>query len=99
MLKAGVHPKIVSERLGHANVLITLDTYSHVLPGMQETAVIRFEDLLGESNREACEKGNVSKMLAKNEDYDGEPPGYRTRDTLIKSYRVPILASKGVWLI
>ena len=34
MLKAGVHPKVVSERLGHANVLITLDTYSHVLPGL-----------------------------------------------------------------
>ena len=33
MLKAGIHPKIVSERLGHANIGITLDTYSHVLPG------------------------------------------------------------------
>ena len=38
LLKAGVHPKIVSERLGHAGVGITLDTYSHVLPGMQEDA-------------------------------------------------------------
>ncbi len=37
MLKDGVHPKIVSERLGHANVGITLDTYSRVLPGLQET--------------------------------------------------------------
>ena len=34
MLKAGIHPKIVSERLGHANIGITLDTYSHVLPGL-----------------------------------------------------------------
>lgn len=34
MLKAGVHPKILSERLGHANIGITLDTYSHVLPGL-----------------------------------------------------------------
>ena len=33
LLKAGVHPKVVSERLGHAGIGITLDTYSHVLPG------------------------------------------------------------------
>ena len=39
LLRAGVHPKIVSERLGHSSVGITLDTYSHVLPGMQEGAV------------------------------------------------------------
>ena len=35
MLRQGVHPKIVSERLGHATVSITLDIYSHVLPDMQ----------------------------------------------------------------
>ena len=35
LLKEGVHPKVVSERLGHATVAITLDTYSHVLPGLQ----------------------------------------------------------------
>jgi integrase len=39
LLRAGVHPKIVSERLGHSTVGITLDTYSHVLPGMQKDAV------------------------------------------------------------
>ncbi|MGB2979825.1 MAG: site-specific integrase, partial [Candidatus Zixiibacteriota bacterium] len=38
MLKAGIHPKVVSERLGHANIGITLDIYSHVLPGLQEAA-------------------------------------------------------------
>ena len=37
-LKAGVHPKVVSERLGHATVGITLDLYSHVLDGMQAEA-------------------------------------------------------------
>ena len=36
MLKAGVHPKIVSERLGHPRVGITLDTYSHVLPNCRK---------------------------------------------------------------
>jgi integrase len=37
-LQAGIHPKIVSERLGHANITITLDTYSHVTPTMQAEA-------------------------------------------------------------
>ena len=43
LLKQGVHPKIVSERLGHSNIAITLDTYSHVLPGMQEQAIEALE--------------------------------------------------------
>lgn len=38
LLQEGTHAKIVSERLGHANIAITLDTYSHVLPGMQREA-------------------------------------------------------------
>jgi integrase len=45
MLLQGVHPKVVSERLGHASVGITLDTYSHVLPTMQTEAVKAFDDL------------------------------------------------------
>ncbi|WP_045876902.1 site-specific integrase [Pseudofrankia sp. DC12] len=36
--KAGVHPKVVSERLGHADVAFTLRTYSHVIPGMDAAA-------------------------------------------------------------
>ena len=39
LLRQGVHPKVVSERLGHATVGITLGTYSHVLPDMQDEAV------------------------------------------------------------
>ena len=35
---AGIHPKVVSERLGHASVAFTLDTYLHAIPAMQETA-------------------------------------------------------------
>lgn len=37
-LAAGVPTKVASERLGHASIAITLDTYSHVLPNMQEEA-------------------------------------------------------------
>jgi len=44
-LKGGVHPKIVSERLGHANIGITLDTYGHSLPGLQERIVARSSNL------------------------------------------------------
>ena len=43
LLKQGVHPKVVSERLGHSKVGITLDTYSHVLPGMQEDAADKID--------------------------------------------------------
>ena len=46
LLAAGVHPKIASERLGHSRVGITLDLYSHVLPGMQEDAAARVDDAL-----------------------------------------------------
>jgi integrase len=38
LLANGVHPKVASERLGHSKVGITLDLYSHVIPGMQEDA-------------------------------------------------------------
>ncbi|OAS18911.1 tyrosine-type recombinase/integrase [Paenibacillus oryzisoli] len=38
MLKMGVHAKVVSERLGHSSIQITLDRYSHLLPNMQEEA-------------------------------------------------------------
>ena len=48
MLQAGVHPKVVSERLGHASVNITLDTYSHVLPGLQEAAAAAIDRALDE---------------------------------------------------
>ena len=42
----GIHPKIVYERLGHANIQITLDTYSHLLSGMQEAAALKFDESL-----------------------------------------------------
>ena len=46
MLAKGVHPKVASERLGHSRVGITMDLYSHVLPGMQEEAVARVDEAL-----------------------------------------------------
>ena len=55
MLKQGVHPKIVQERLGHASIGVTLDTYSHVAPGLQEAAANRFDELVS-YEEEAIEK-------------------------------------------
>lgn len=45
-LKQGVHPKIVQERLGHSTVGITLDTYTHVVPGLQQAAAAKFDDII-----------------------------------------------------
>jgi integrase len=54
MLTEGVHPKIVSERLGHATIGITLDTYSHVLPGLQAEAAAVLDRVFGSGR---CETG------------------------------------------
>ncbi|MDR6883042.1 tyrosine-type recombinase/integrase [Bacillus sp. 3255] len=47
MLRQGVHPKVVSERLGHSTITLTLDTYSHLLPNMQEEAADSLESTIG----------------------------------------------------
>lgn len=62
MLKQGIHPKIVQERLGHASIQITLDTYSHVTPGLQAAAAARFDEGLGLGVQSEGEKG-VSKKV------------------------------------
>ena len=56
MLKQGVHPKIVQERLGHASIQITLDTYSHVVPGLQQAAANRFDDIVLPNHKDYSEK-------------------------------------------
>ena len=53
MLKQGIHPKIVQERLGHSTIAITLDTYSHVSPGLQEAAAKRFDEAFTTKYNEA----------------------------------------------
>lgn len=54
MLKQGIHPKIVQERLGHSTIAITLDTYSHVVPGLQEAAAQRFDEAIGNRYNETA---------------------------------------------
>ncbi|MBK6796332.1 MAG: tyrosine-type recombinase/integrase [Acidobacteria bacterium] len=46
LMAAGENSKVVSERLGHSGVALTLDTYSHVLPDMQKAAAAKLESLL-----------------------------------------------------
>jgi integrase len=46
MLKQGVHPKIVQERLGHNSIEMTMNIYSHIMPGLQEAAAKQFEVLI-----------------------------------------------------
>lgn len=46
LLLAGEHPKVVSERLGHASITLTLDVYSHLLPTMQQGAAHKLGRLL-----------------------------------------------------
>ncbi len=50
LLAAGVHPKVASERLGHASITMTLDTYSHVMPDMQREASDKMEELLSKDS-------------------------------------------------
>ena len=46
MLKKGVNPKIVQKRLGHADISLTLNTYSYVLPPMQDEVAEKLDDLV-----------------------------------------------------
>jgi integrase len=57
MLKQGIHPKIVQERLGHSSIQMTLDTYSHVAPGLQQAAAEGFDRMINpKAKNETTEK-------------------------------------------
>lgn len=51
LMKHGVHPKVVAERLGHADITLMLSTYSHVLPQMQQQAAAVFAEAIGQEAR------------------------------------------------
>jgi integrase len=59
LLRNNVHPKVVSERLGHSNIGITMDLYSHVMPGLQQEAAQKVEFAL----RPALDKQEASRRL------------------------------------
>jgi integrase len=84
-LAAGIPAKIVSERLGHANIAITMDTYSHVLPGLDELAAGTVAQLiLGKPRRQkpsddkALTRGR--RAARRRKEVKGEAPGQRWGD-------------------
>ena len=61
LLSMGVHPKVVQERLGHASIQITVDLYSHVMPGIHDAAVLPLDALLQPiSSRLVAEPGDAN---------------------------------------
>ena len=57
LLSLGIHPKVVQELLGHTQISITMDVYSHMLPGMQQDAIGKLNEVLkkqeGDEKRES----------------------------------------------
>ena len=72
MIAAGVNIKAISQSLGHANIGITLDTYSHLLPGMGRTAAERFDKLL----KPWLDGEDVGKMSANGDNSDTRLGGF-----------------------
>jgi integrase len=62
LLQAGIHPRVVMERLGHSSIRVTLDTYSHVVGGLQEAAAQRLDEFL---SAKGGGEQNVGEMSAK----------------------------------
>jgi len=59
LLTLGIHPKIVQELLGHSQIFVTLDSYSHILPTLQEEAMKQLSTALTDSsNKNGKEDGN-----------------------------------------
>ena len=63
LLKQGVHPKIVQERLGYATISTTLDIYSDVAPGLQQAAANKFDDIVGIEHNKKIADNAVSKRF------------------------------------
>jgi hypothetical protein len=88
MLSEGIHPKIVQERLGHANIAMTMDIYSHVMPTMQAEAAGKFDRLLATEKSEQgtnwvqnCPTVDVSPITR---------PGFEPGQTEPKSVVLPL---------
>ena len=54
LLLASEHPKVVQERMGHSQISITMDTYSHVLPGMGRGAATKLDAIITAKPKEAA---------------------------------------------
>ena len=61
LLQAGTHPRVVMERLRHSNIRVTLDIYSHVVGGLQESVAQKFDDFI-EAKTQSVNKVPKSKV-------------------------------------
>jgi integrase len=72
MFKQGVHPKVVQERLGHSDIALTLNTYSHVMPSMQDDAADLIDEILVpikvDDELKASSENESKKPTPKNEE-------------------------------
>jgi hypothetical protein len=96
LLSKNVNPKIVSEMLGHATIAIALDTYSHVLPNMQDSAAKAMEDALSQSvlsRRGQC--GNARAFSSRTSPQSGAAPHIQHTESLCSSARYCGRASGG----
>ncbi|HXL04942.1 MAG TPA: tyrosine-type recombinase/integrase [Bacillota bacterium] len=59
LLAQGVHPKVVQEQLGHSQISLTLDTYSHILPTLQQEAANEMDKMFGK--KKAVDKDAASE--------------------------------------
>ncbi|HET59319.1 MAG TPA: site-specific integrase [Chloroflexi bacterium] len=64
MLQEGTHPKIVQSRLGHSQISLTMDTYSHVMPDMQNEIATKLDQLLAPAAIEIKEKDKALRNEA-----------------------------------
>ncbi len=106
LLAAGVHPRIVAERLGHANIMLTMNTYSHVLPGIQEPAVDAIRSMFKNAKTGKAKSAGRSAppttppketsptSSAKKSGKNGSGCWTRTSDPLINSQRFPTLTKR-----
>ena len=90
MFRLDVHPKKVQEMLGHSSIAVTLDTYSHVVPGLREKTVERLESAIDKQvllllMGDATPEGDVRDPLEKEAGVECEPHRSRTYNLLIKS--------------
>ncbi len=56
LLSMGIHPKVVQELLGHSTINMTMDTYSHVIPSMQQDAMNKWDDLFKDEKNDEHSK-------------------------------------------
>jgi len=49
LLSANIHPAVVQSALGHSSITLTIDTYSHVIPGLEEAAARKIDEVFGEA--------------------------------------------------